>query len=233
MPHTVARAQRFAHRSCGPALRPPDVGGSGRCGHRGFAPLLRPAGARHGLRQRRDPAAHPAGTRSQHAGSASTWSRRGRGGQRAGHGLPARFEVRDAATVEGRFDAAINIGASHAHGGFPAALRRFRAWRRRHIRRGVLAHPVRGLLYALGGATVDELSDLDGLRAAVRAIGFDIVDEWCASEEDWAGYEETLAANAERHDTPDTAPTPTGSVNDAPCPTSTNTLGFALLVLRA
>ncbi len=37
-------------------------------------------------------------------------------------GLPARFEVRDAATIEGSFDAVINVGASHAHGGFPAAL---------------------------------------------------------------------------------------------------------------
>ena len=42
-------------------------------------------------------------------------------------GLPARFEVRDAATVAGRFDAVINIASSHAHGGFPAALEALRA----------------------------------------------------------------------------------------------------------
>ena len=43
------------------------------------------------------------------------------------NGLPARFEVRDAAKVDGWFDAAINIGASHAHGGFPAALKALKA----------------------------------------------------------------------------------------------------------
>lgn len=36
--------------------------------------------------------------------------------------LPARFDVQDAATVEGHFDAVINIGASHALGGFPSVL---------------------------------------------------------------------------------------------------------------
>jgi SAM-dependent methyltransferase len=39
--------------------------------------------------------------------------------QRAGD-LPAKFEVRDAATVDGALDAVINVGSSHVHGGFPA-----------------------------------------------------------------------------------------------------------------
>ena len=38
------------------------------------------------------------------------------------NGSSARFEVRDAAAIEGRFDAVINVGSSHAHGGFPGAL---------------------------------------------------------------------------------------------------------------
>jgi len=41
--------------------------------------------------------------------------------------LPARFEVEDASCVEGPFDAVINVGSSHAHGGFPAALDALRA----------------------------------------------------------------------------------------------------------
>jgi SAM-dependent methyltransferase len=45
--------------------------------------------------------------------------------QRAG-ALPARFEVRDAATLEGPFDAVISVAASHAHGGFPLALKALR-----------------------------------------------------------------------------------------------------------
>jgi SAM-dependent methyltransferase len=81
--------------------------------------------------------------------------------------LPAEFEVRDAATVDGAFDAAINVGSSHVHGGFPAAVSVLRAlapvvlygegfWRR---------PPSEEFLAALGGATADELSDLEGLRA--------------------------------------------------------------------
>jgi hypothetical protein len=75
--------------------------------------------------------------------------------ERAG-GLPARFEVRDAATVDGCFDAVINVGASDAHGGFPTALKGLKAlapvvlhgegfWRR---------PPAEDFLGALGGATV-------------------------------------------------------------------------------
>src|SRR6202012_4614071 len=47
--------------------------------------------------------------------------------RRRGAGLPVSFEVQDAATVRGRFDAVINVGSSHAHGGFPTALTALRA----------------------------------------------------------------------------------------------------------
>ncbi|MGZ6564889.1 MAG: methyltransferase domain-containing protein [Solirubrobacteraceae bacterium] len=73
----------------------------------------------------------------------------------------ARFEVRDAAAIEGRFDAVINVGSSHAHGGFPGALTALRDlapvvlygegfWQR---------PPSEAFLAALGDATVDELAD--------------------------------------------------------------------------
>ena len=147
----------------------------------------------------------------------------------------ARFEVRDAAALAGRFDAVINVGSSHAHGGFPVAIEALRAlapvalygegfWQR---------PPSEDFLSALGGATVDELSDLDGLRAAVRSVGFEIVHESCASDEDWARYEETLAANAERHDAPDARAYARQIRERRALPGGTDTLGFALLVLRA
>ena len=46
--------------------------------------------------------------------------------------------------------------------------------------------PSEDFLAALGGATVDELSDLDGLRAAIQDVGFEILHESFASEHDWA-----------------------------------------------
>lgn len=150
-------------------------------------------------------------------------------------GLPARFEVRDAATIEGSFDAVINVGASHAHGGFPAALNALQTlggaalygegfWER---------PPSDGFLAGLGGASADELSDLDGLRAAVREAGFDIAFEWVASQDDWTRYEGTLAANAERHGTADTLAYARRIRDRRRLPGGTDTLGFALLVLHA
>ena len=154
--------------------------------------------------------------------------------RRAG-GVPARFEVRDAADVEGSFDAVINVGSSHAHGGFPAALHALRTlapialygegfWQR---------PPSQAFLAALGDATVDELSDLDGLRAAARDVGFDILHESIAGEDDWVRYEETLAANAELRGTPDTLAYARRIRDRRALPGGTDTLGFALLVLRA
>ncbi len=151
------------------------------------------------------------------------------------NGLPVRFEVRDATTVEGSFDAVINVGSSHAHGGFPAALKALRAlgrvalygegfWQR---------PPSEEFLTALGGATVDELSDLDGLRAAIRDGGFEIVREALARKDDWARYEETLAVNAERHGTAETLAYARRIRHRRALPHGADTLGFALVVLRA
>jgi SAM-dependent methyltransferase len=146
----------------------------------------------------------------------------------------ARFEVCDAAAIEGRFDAVINVGSSHAHGGFPGALTALKDlapvvlygegfWQR---------PPSEAFLAALGGATVDELADLGALRAAIQDVGFDILHESVASQHDWARYEETLAANAERHGTPDTRAYARRIRNRRALPEGTDTLGFALFVLR-
>jgi len=150
-----------------------------------------------------------------------------------GAGLPVRFEVQDAATVRGDFQAVINVGASHAHGGFPAALTALRAlapvvlygegfWNR---------PPSAAFLDALGGATVDELADLGGLHAAALDAGFHIVSESIASSRDWAIYEETLADNAERHGGPQTAAYARRIRERRALRHGTTTLGFSLLVL--
>lgn len=147
-------------------------------------------------------------------------------------GLPARFEVGDAAALNGRFDAVINVGASHAHGGFPGALTALRALAPVCMYGEGFWHkaPSEDFLAALGGATVDELSDLGGLRAAIRDAGFDIAHESIATEQDWARYEEVLAANAERHGTPDTLSYARRIRDRRALSGGTDTLGFALLV---
>ena len=153
-------------------------------------------------------------------------------------GRDVRFEVRDAGEVTGRHDAVLNVGSSHVHGGYPAALRALRAlvasggtvvygegyWRE---------PPSAAFLEALGGATEDELDNLGGLRSNVLSAGFDIASLTEAGEADWAAYEETLAANAERDGGPETAAYAQRIRARRALPDGTRTLGFALLVLRA
>jgi hypothetical protein len=93
--------------------------------------------------------------------------------------------------------------------------------------------PSEHFLAALGGASAEELSDLDGLHAAVGEAGFEIVHESFASGDDWASYEETLAANAERHGSRETLAYAQRIRDRRALPDGTDTLGFALLVLRA
>jgi cyclopropane fatty-acyl-phospholipid synthase-like methyltransferase len=152
-------------------------------------------------------------------------------------GRDVRFEVRDAGEVEGRHDAVLNVGSSHVHGGYPAALSALRAlvadggevvfgegyWAR---------EPSPAFLDALGGATADELPDLDGLRAAATAAGFDVEAHAVASEEDWTAYEETLAANAERAGADDALAYARRIRERRALPDGTGTLGFTLLLLR-
>jgi SAM-dependent methyltransferase len=144
-----------------------------------------------------------------------------------------RFEVGDAAEVAGPFAAAICVGASHALGGFPAALDALAAlapsvlygegfWRRR---------PSEAFLAALGGASEDELASLEGLRTAIAARGFTVVHESIAGDADWATYEETLAANAVRDGRPDSLAYARRIADRRALPDGTDTLGFALFVL--
>lgn len=155
--------------------------------------------------------------------------------KRRAAGLPARFEVRDASAMEGGFDAVINVGASHAHGGFPAALSALRRlapvalygegfWQRT---------PSQRFLDALGGATAGELADLAGLHAAVHHAGFEILHQSVAGGSDWARYEETLAMNAEHHGSPEMLAYGRQIRHRRALPEGRDTLGFALLVLRA
>jgi hypothetical protein len=64
--------------------------------------------------------------------------------------------------------------------------------------RGLAAASVEGLSRSTGGATVDELSDVDGLHTTIRDVGFDILHESLASERDWASYEEFSAPESLR-----------------------------------
>jgi SAM-dependent methyltransferase len=148
--------------------------------------------------------------------------------------LPAQFDVRDAGTIDGTFDAVLNVASSQAHGGFPAALGALHA-----LAPGVLygegfwqRPPSPAFLEALGAASEDELADLDGLRRAIRRGGFAIVREFQADAGDWARYEETLAANAERHGDPDSLAYAGRIRRRRALPDGTDTLGFALFVLR-
>jgi SAM-dependent methyltransferase len=148
--------------------------------------------------------------------------------------LPVQFEVRDAAAIDGTYDAVINVASSHVHGGFPAAIEILSAlapvilygegfWQRA---------PTTDFLAGLGGATEDELTDLDGLRAVIRATGLEILGESLASHDDWGRYEETLAANAERHGGPDSLAYARRIRERRALPGGTDTLGFGLFVLR-
>jgi SAM-dependent methyltransferase len=146
-----------------------------------------------------------------------------------------RFEVSDASTISGRYDTVVNVAASHAHGGFPDALRELsRLGTSVLYGEGFWRHaPSEEFLVALGDATVDELADLDGLHDAVAGAGFVIEHEWIAGEQDWANYEDGLAANAERHGSPESLAYARRIRDRRALPGGTSTLGFALLVLRA
>jgi hypothetical protein len=105
----------------------------------------------------------------------------------------------------------------------PAALYGEGFWRR---------PPGTDFLAALGDATEDELTDLEGLRSAIRNAGFDILHESVADDGDWARYEETLAANAERHGGPDCLAYAHRIRERRALPGGTDTLAFGLFVLR-
>jgi SAM-dependent methyltransferase len=143
----------------------------------------------------------------------------------------------DADLAPASFDVVVNVASSHAHGGFPAALGALAALTRPGgavlYGEGFWARePTAEFLEALGGATRDELGDHDELLAAARAAGLEPVFERVATAASWAQYEETLAANAERRDDPESAAYARRIRGRRALPGGTTTLGFALLVLR-
>jgi SAM-dependent methyltransferase len=154
--------------------------------------------------------------------------------RRRARGLPARFEVADAASAVGPFAAVINVASSHVHGGFPAALGALRELAPVILYgEGFWCRPPQpDFLAALGGATEDELGDLVGLRAAIRDAGLVILHEELAAPGDWERYEEALAANAERHGGPDCLAYARRIRERRALPGGTDTLGFAVFVLQ-
>lgn len=145
----------------------------------------------------------------------------------------------------GPFDLAVCIAASHALGGFPAALDRLHElvrpggqvllgegyWRRA---------PSPQYLEALGDASEDELADYGGVLEATEAAGLLPLWSCVASEHDWDRYEWTLVLNCERwaarhadHPAAETVRArAAGARRRLAMPGGRETLGFALLLLR-
>lgn len=168
----------------------------------------------------------------------------GRGGR-----SEVRFVHADAATIDfgiNAFDLAINVGSSHALGGYRSALQRLFEivrpgglvlfgegfWRRA---------PNPDYLAQLGpGATGEELADYSGLITSTIEAGFTPLYVVESSREDWDRYEWTLIRNGELFaaGNPDVE-----GVDELvewvrrardrySMPGGRDTLGFALLLLR-
>ena len=140
------------------------------------------------------------------------------------------------------FAAACCLGSSHALGGLAPALERLAGW----VAPGgavLLADgfwqrpPDPAFLEALGGATADELPDLAGLLRAGEAAGLEPVWVATSTQRDWEDYEWTLIANGDAyvranpgaHEVHDWI----GRARERLlAPGGTDTIGFALMVLR-
>jgi cyclopropane fatty-acyl-phospholipid synthase-like methyltransferase len=143
--------------------------------------------------------------------------------------------------MEGAWDLVVCIASSHAFGTWSDAL----AGLRRLVRPGGAAlvgegfwqRPPSASYLEVLRANADELPDRDGLLDGARRAGWTVVAERVASAADWADYEETLIGNGERalaeHDD--------GALREWvgrararwEHPDGRDTLGFALLTLRA
>jgi SAM-dependent methyltransferase len=153
------------------------------------------------------------------------------------------FVAGDAGAVEGTFAAACCLGSSHALGGLAPALERLAGW----VAPGgavLLADgfwqrpPDPAFLDALGGATADELPDLAGLLRAGGATGLEPVWVATSTRRDWEDYEWTLIANGDAYARSHAG---SGPVREwiarararLLAPGGTDTIGFALIVLRS
>ena len=148
----------------------------------------------------------------------------------------------DVAPMEAAWDLVVCIASSHAFGRWDDALAGMRRLARPHglalFGEGFWRRvPSPSYLEALGGATVDELPDREGLLEGARAAGWQVEAERAASDADWAAYEEALIANGERHlaagDDPDLRAWVEAARARWTHPEGRDTLGFALLTLRA
>lgn len=104
----------------------------------------------------------------------------------------------------GSFGLVCCLGSLHAVGDFETALEVLAAlvqptghlllgagyWRR---------EPSQAYLDALGGGQRDELGTREENLAQLRARGWRVLDEHCATREEWDHYEGSYAANVERH----------------------------------
>jgi SAM-dependent methyltransferase len=141
----------------------------------------------------------------------------------------------------GSYDLVCCLAASHAIGGWEAALGGLAAlarpgglglvaegfWRRA---------PSAGYLELLG-ASADELpGGLDALQAGARGAGWEVLATAVATDADWAAYEETAIANGEAELAREEDAGLRAWVEAARArwehPDGKNTLGFALLTLR-
>jgi SAM-dependent methyltransferase len=162
-------------------------------------------------------------------------------------GAGLEFVVAPAEEIEpdGTYAAACCLGSLHALGGLERGL----GWLRDAVEPGgavVIADgfwsrpPDPAFLAALG-ATDDELPSFEGLLATCTAAGLDPVWVATSSPSDWERYEWTLVSNGDRWAREHRGDELAGDVRawiDAArgrllAPGGTETIGFALVVLRA
>ena len=150
----------------------------------------------------------------------------------------------EVAPMESAWDVVVCIASSHAFGTWRDALlgmrRLARPGGRALVGEGFWRRPPSpGYLEVLGGASEDELPFHDGLLDGAGEADFEVEDERIASDADWARYEETLIANGERYLSSSgvEARELRAWVEAAKArrhhPDGRDTLGFALLTLRA
>ena len=134
----------------------------------------------------------------------------------------------------GPFDLVVCIAASHALGGFPAALGRLRElgertlfgegyWRR---------EPSPDYLEALCGATRGELPGYEGLFEAAEDAGLVPLWSCVASPGDWDRYEWTQVLTAERHGGDELLERAAAARRRLTMPGGRETLGFLLTLMR-
>ena len=110
----------------------------------------------------------------------------------------SRFE-----TGPGTIDAALCIAATHARGGLDATLAAFQRWvrpgGRLAIGEGYWKRPPDPAYLEAIGATDDEMTDLEALRAAFADHGLRVLALTTANDDEWRAYEASYFAAVERH----------------------------------